>query len=61
MGKEINWKGKSYKTAILQLYYTDIKLEHLISKRKFLIEVIQDCESTLQKLGAAIMSDIMTC
>ena len=53
-------KSTERENAIKQLRDTDSKLEYLISKRKFLIEVIQNCESTLQKLDAAIMSDIMT-
>ena len=36
------------------------QLRDIDSKRKFTIEVIQDCERTLQKLNVAIMSDIMT-
>ena len=53
-------KSTEMEKAIKQLRDTDSKLEYLISKRKYLINVIQDCESTLQKLDAAIMSDIMT-
>ena len=36
------------------------QLRDIDSKRKFTIEVIQDCERTLQKLDVAIMSNIMT-
>ena len=43
-----------------QLRDIDNKLEYWIPKRTLTIEVIQDCESTLQKLDAAIMSDITT-
>ena len=56
------WVKKSTERdkAIKQLRDTDSKLECLIFRRKLLIEVIQDYESSLQKLDAAIMSDIMT-
>ena len=54
-------KSTEREKAIKQLRDIDSKLEYLISKRKFTIEVIQDCERTLQKLDIAIMSDIMTC
>ena len=53
-------KSTEREKAIKQLRDIDSKLEYLISKRKFTIEVIQDCERTLQKLDVAIMSDIMT-
>ena len=46
--------------AIKQLRDIDCKLEYWISKRQFTIEVIQECDSTLQKLDVAIMSDITT-
>ena len=54
-------KSPEREKAIKQLRDIDSKLEYWISKRKFTIEVIQDCEKTLQKLDVAIMSDIMTC
>ena len=54
-------KSTDREKAMKQIRYIDSKLEYLISKRKFTIEVIQDCERTLQKLGVAIMSDITTC
>ena len=54
-------KSSEREKAIKQLRDIDSKLEYWISKRKFTIEVIQDCERTLQKLDVAIMSDIMTC
>ena len=53
-------KSTEREKAIKQLRDIDSKLEYWISKRKFTIEVIQDCEKTLQKLDIAIMSDIMT-
>ena len=53
-------KSTEMEKAIKQLRYIDSKLEYWISKRKFIMEVIQDCERTLQKLDIAIMSDIMT-
>ena len=53
-------KSTEREKAIKQLRYTDSKLECLISRRKLLIKFIQDCESILQKLDAAIMSGIMT-
>ena len=53
-------KSSEREKAIKQLRDIDSKLEYRISKRKFTIEVIQDCEKTLQKLDVAIMSDIMT-
>ena len=53
-------KSNEREKAIKHLRDIDSKLEYLISKRKFTIEVIQDCERTLQKLDAAIMSDIIT-
>ena len=53
-------KSSEREKAIKQLRDIDSKLEYWISKRKFTIEVIQDCERTLQKLDVAIMSDIMT-
>ena len=54
-------KSTEREKAIKQLRDIDSKLEYWISKRKFTIKVIQDCEKTLQKLDIAIMSDIMTC
>ena len=54
-------KSTEREKAIKQLRDIDSKLEYWISKRKFTIEVIQDCERTLQKLDRAIMSNIMTC
>ena len=54
-------KSTEREKAIKQLRYIDSKLECLISKRKFIIDAIQNRESILQKLDAAIMSDIMTC
>ena len=53
-------KSTEREKAIKQLRDIDGKLEYWISRRKFTIEVIQDCEKTLQKLDIAIMSDIMT-
>ena len=54
-------KSSEREKAMKQLRDIDSKLEYWISKRKFTIEVIQDCERTLQKLDVAIMSDIMSC
>ena len=54
-------KSSEKEKAIKQLRDIDSRLEYWISKRKFTIEVIQDCEKTLQKLDVAIMSDIMAC
>ena len=48
-------KSTEREKAIKQLRDIDSKLEYWISKRKFTIEVIQDCEKTLQKLEVAIM------
>ena len=53
-------KSTEREKSIKQLRDIDSKLECWISKRKFTIEVIQDCEKTLRKLDIAIMSDIMT-
>ena len=53
--KKSSERGK----AIKQLRDIDSKLEYWISKRNFTIEVIQDCEKTLQKLDIAIMSDMI--
>ena len=53
-------KSTEREKAIKQLRDIDSKLEYWISKRKFTIEVIQDCGKTLQKLDIPIMSDIMT-
>ena len=61
---DISWlwvkKSTEREKAIKHLRDIDSKLEYWISKRKFTIEVIQDCEKTVQKLDIAIMSDIMT-
>ena len=56
------WMKKSAERdrAMKQLRDIDSKIEYWISKRKFTIEVIQECESSLQKLDIAIMSDITT-
>ena len=40
-------KSSEREKAIKQLRDIDSKLEYWISKRKFIIEVIQDCEKTL--------------
>ena len=53
-------KSSEREKAIKQLRDIDRKLEYWISKRKFTVGVIQDCESSLQKLDIAIMSDITT-
>ena len=54
-------KSSEKEKAIKQLRDIDSRLEYWSSKRKFTIEVIQDCEKTLQILDVAIMSDIMAC
>ena len=53
-------KSAERERAMKQLRDIDHKLEYWISKRQFMIEVIQECDSTLQKLDVAIMSDITT-
>ena len=43
-------KSSEREKAIKQLRDIDSKLEYWISKRKFTVDIIQDCERTLQKL-----------
>ena len=44
--------------AMKQLRIINSRVEYWLYKRKFMVEVNQNCENTLQKLDAAIMSDI---
>ena len=53
-------KSAERERAMKQLREIDHKLEYWISKRQFTAGVIQECESSLQKLDIAIMSDITT-
>lgn len=53
-------KSAEREKALKQLRDIDQKLEYLISKRKFTTDLIKECESSLQKLDIAVMSDITT-
>ena len=53
-------KSSEREKAMKQLRDIDRKLEYWISKRKFTVGVIQGCDSSLQKLDIAVMSDITT-
>merc|ERR1712026_380779 len=56
------WLKKSNERdkAMKQLRDINNKLEFWLSKRKFVAGIIEECESSLEKLDVAMMSDITT-
>ena len=53
-------KSAEREKAVKQLKDIERKLEYWSAKRRFVVDVIQQCNSVLQKLDIAVISDIMT-
>ena len=53
-------KSVEREKALKQLKDIKRKLEYWFAKKRFDVDVIQQCDSVLQKLDMAIMSDIVT-